>query len=175
MPIVLLHMRIPIFKQSVAGDCVRLSHLHLSNQDFGKSIPGSAQPFTVCASSQVLTNSMQTSVFSPSQALAIRDPSAPSALISDPHTRSPLIRGSSSAACPGRILNDLYDRLGETLEKRANRVAHRARLGPAAITEKIRSYFGENEHRYLRLTELRSKASPFIEKDCVRLVGYALP
>ncbi|KAJ7896580.1 hypothetical protein B0H13DRAFT_2033978 [Mycena leptocephala] len=118
---------------------------------------------------------MQTSVFSSSQALAIRDPSAPSALISDPHTRSPLIRGSSSAAGPGRILNGLYDRLGGTLEKRANRVAHRAGLGPAAITEKIRSYFGENEHRYLRLTELRSKASPFIEKDCVRLVGYALP
>ncbi|KAJ7909013.1 hypothetical protein B0H13DRAFT_2015463 [Mycena leptocephala] len=118
---------------------------------------------------------MQTSVFSPSQALAIRDPSASSALISDPHTRSPLIRGSSSAAGPGRILNDLYDRLGGTLEKHANRVAHRAGLGPVAITEKIRSYFGENEHRYLRLAELRSKAPPFIEKDCVRLIGYALP
>ncbi|KAJ7664582.1 hypothetical protein DFH06DRAFT_325486 [Mycena polygramma] len=107
-----------------------------------------------------------------SKTLALRSDSA---LMPASASHGPLVLGSTSAAGPGRILNQMYSSLGHKLEKRANRIAHEAGLGPAAIADRIRTYLGEGAERYLKLENLTLAPPPQIEKYCARIIHYSLP
>ncbi|KAJ7611867.1 hypothetical protein DFH06DRAFT_154192 [Mycena polygramma] len=107
-----------------------------------------------------------------SKALTLRSDAA---LMPASASHGPLVLGSLSAAGPGRILNEMYSSLGHKLEKRVNRIAHGAGLGPAAIADRIRIYLGEGEECYLKLENLTLAPPPQIEKYCARIIHYSLP
>ncbi|KAJ6497325.1 hypothetical protein C8R45DRAFT_926057 [Mycena sanguinolenta] len=56
----------------------------------------------------------------------------------------------------GRTLNEVYSTVGQALETRTNRLAHRLGLGPDVAAQKITAFFGTGEERELRLTALRN-------------------
>ncbi|KAJ7274746.1 hypothetical protein C8J57DRAFT_235879 [Mycena rebaudengoi] len=88
-----------------------------------------------------------------------------------------LVLNSLLNPSPGRALDEVYSGLGRIAEKHANRSAHKMGLGPHAVAQRIRHYFGEGEQRLLQLDLLRRSKSmaPKLEKDCKKLVKYALP
>lgn len=51
------------------------------------------------------------------------------------------LRVSTVTVGPGRILYNAYTSIGRTLEKEANVAAHRAGLGPIALTDRIEKMF----------------------------------
>jgi hypothetical protein len=74
----------------------------------------------------------------------------------------------------GRILHEVYTTLGSAAEKRANRAAHSLGLGPSAVARRIQDYFDHGFEREAKLAALGSQCRK-IEKDCGRLMEYALP
>ncbi|KAJ7486446.1 hypothetical protein FB451DRAFT_1227311 [Mycena latifolia] len=86
-----------------------------------------------------------------------------------------LIHGSLSDPATGRTLHQLYSRASGTLEKQANRAAHRWGLGPCALVQRIEVFFGTGEGRMGRLEELRAEVSPSLKKGCSKLIAYTLP
>ncbi|KAJ7118138.1 hypothetical protein C8R44DRAFT_923364 [Mycena epipterygia] len=76
---------------------------------------------------------------------------------------------------PGKTLHEIYSTLGDRAEKHANRAAHSLGLGPAAVAERIRIFLGNGSQREAALSELRDGVPGKLEKDCRRLVQYALP
>lgn len=91
---------------------------------------------------------------------------------------------------PGRILHNLYTGVGRGIEKKANLAAHRAGLGPIALTDRIEKIFGDSPkvrqeklddlyHTLDTSSELRKDAvdSDFskLKKACRKLMRYALP
>ncbi|KAF7347124.1 Serine/threonine protein kinase [Mycena venus] len=78
--------------------------------------------------------------------------------------------------CPGRTLDRMYTFLGGVLEKKANEAAYTLGLGPHVVAEKIKSYFGNGDDKLQRLEALSTTTVPSkLEKQCSRLVRYALP
>jgi hypothetical protein len=92
-----------------------------------------------------------------------------------PQGRWGLIRNFLSHPHPGRTLDEVYTYLGTILETRANRVAYSLGLGPHAIVEKIKSYFGQGEKRVQQLEHLRGSIPPKLGKHCCKLMKYTLP
>jgi hypothetical protein len=86
-----------------------------------------------------------------------------------------LVHGSLSEASPGRTLALFYSSLAQTIEAKANRVAHNRGIGPAAITEQIDAFFGTGKERLAKLEELRTNGYPWLEERCSKLTDYALP
>ena len=90
---------------------------------------------------------------------------------------------------PGRILYNVYRKIGQSLESTANHLAHRAGRGPIAVTEQIVQQFGESPvTRQEKLDLLFSYATgrapcaqdgsdiKQIKEGCQKLVQkYALP
>ena len=90
---------------------------------------------------------------------------------------------------PGRILYNVYRKIGQSLESTANHLAHRAGRGPIAVTEQIVQQFGESpvtrqeklDLLFLYATERAPCAQDGldikqIKKGCQKLVQkYALP
>jgi hypothetical protein len=74
----------------------------------------------------------------------------------------------------GRILHEVYTTLGSAAEKHANRAAHNLGLGPSAVARRIQDYFGDGFEREAKLAGLETQCRK-IEKDCGRLMEYALP
>ncbi|KAJ7118146.1 hypothetical protein C8R44DRAFT_738098 [Mycena epipterygia] len=89
--------------------------------------------------------------------------------------RSPRVLVPTSFTGPGKTLHEIYCTLGDRAEKRANRAAHTLGLGPAAVAERIRIFLGDGTQRESALAQLRDGIPPKLEKDCGRLVQYALP
>ncbi|KAJ7459359.1 G-protein alpha subunit-domain-containing protein [Mycena latifolia] len=86
-----------------------------------------------------------------------------------------LIKGPEGCIGPGRILYGVYSTLAVTAERHANRAAHNLSLGPAAVAERIRIAFDDGSQCELALNELRNNVPCKVEKDCGRLMHYALP
>ncbi|KAJ7134017.1 hypothetical protein C8R43DRAFT_1022198 [Mycena crocata] len=87
-----------------------------------------------------------------------------------------LVQNTAAFIGPGRTLHDLYSTLGGAAEKHANRAAHNLGLGPAAVAERIRLFFGDGSERESKLVLLQEESpGKRLEKDCVRLMKYALP
>ncbi|KAJ6497316.1 hypothetical protein C8R45DRAFT_1093710 [Mycena sanguinolenta] len=78
---------------------------------------------------------------------------------------------------PGRTLYEVYSTVGQALETRTNRIAHRLGLGPDVAAQKITAFFGTGEERELRLTALRNdhEIPAKLEKECTKPMGYTLP
>jgi hypothetical protein len=76
---------------------------------------------------------------------------------------------------PGRTLDRVYTSLGKVLETQANRAAYSFGLGPHVVAQKVKSYFGNGEERVLQLESLQTAIPPKLEKQCHRLMRYALP
>ena len=110
--------------------------------------------------------------------------SVPSPLIENPSPDLPVqTRG------PGRILHNVYRKIGQSLESTANHLAHCAGYGPIAVTEEIAQQFGESlVTRRNKLDQLFSHATgrapcardglniKQIKEGCRKLVQtYALP
>ncbi|KAJ7104897.1 hypothetical protein C8R44DRAFT_332742 [Mycena epipterygia] len=89
--------------------------------------------------------------------------------------RSPRIIAPVSFTGPGKTLHEIYCALGDRAEKHANRAAYSLGLGPAAVAKRIRLFFGDGSQRESTLAQLREGISRKLEKDCGRLVQYALP
>ncbi|KAJ7459356.1 G-protein alpha subunit-domain-containing protein [Mycena latifolia] len=85
-----------------------------------------------------------------------------------------LVKGPEGYIGPGRILYGVYSTLAVTAERHANRAAHILGLGPAAVAERIRIAFGYGGQRELALNELPNNVPRKVEKDCGRLMHYAL-
>ena len=86
---------------------------------------------------------------------------------------------------PGRLLNQMYISVGQFIEKRANRLAHNAGLGPIAVTETIEKAFElTSEERLAILDNLHDRVGSAdhddiklrdLQKYCLKLMKYALP
>ena len=86
---------------------------------------------------------------------------------------------------PGRLLNQMYISIGQSIEKRANRLAHKAGLGPIAVTETIEKAFEmTSEERLAKLDDLHVRVGSAdhddinlrdLQKYCIKLMKYALP
>ncbi|KAJ7692694.1 hypothetical protein B0H17DRAFT_533494 [Mycena rosella] len=96
------------------------------------------------------------------------------ALDVSPRLPGSLIQSTGVIYGPGRTLNEIYSALGATAEKHANRAAHNLGLGPAAVAERIRISFGDGGQRELALNELLHTVPRKLEKECGKLVHYAL-
>ncbi|KAJ7498869.1 hypothetical protein FB451DRAFT_1203270 [Mycena latifolia] len=87
-----------------------------------------------------------------------------------------LLHSNAAFTGPGRTLHELYSTLGGTAEKHANRAAHNLGLGPVAVSERIGLFFGDGSERETALLQLKADGpARKLEKDCVRLMKYALP
>ncbi|KAF7344767.1 hypothetical protein MVEN_01637600 [Mycena venus] len=87
-----------------------------------------------------------------------------------------LVLGSSSTPAPGRTLNQFYTHFGNYVEKRVNHAAHSWGRGPSATAGRIAELFGAEQHRAAKLDQLHNGASfPELEKECSKLIEYALP
>jgi hypothetical protein len=88
-------------------------------------------------------------------------------------------------AGPGRLLGSLYSVVGHAIENRTNSAAHILGWGPDAVTDRIQKAFGHVAKRESMLDALycslngmpgRSKGDlRTIDKDCLKLMQYALP
>ena len=86
---------------------------------------------------------------------------------------------------PGRLLNQMYISVGQSIEKRANRLAHKAGLGPIAVIETIEKAFEmTSEERLAILDNLHDRVGSAdrddiklrdLQKYCMKLMKYALP
>jgi hypothetical protein len=85
-----------------------------------------------------------------------------------------LILNGFFSPSPGRTLDRVYTSLGKVLETQANRAAYSFGLGPHIVAQKIKSYFGNGEERAVHLELLRSSIPPKLEKQCYKLMKYAL-
>ncbi|KAJ7048150.1 hypothetical protein C8F01DRAFT_157602 [Mycena amicta] len=80
----------------------------------------------------------------------------------------------------GRTVQEFYSRLGSSIERRVNRIAHRAGLGPLAVCEKVQQLLGDELDREASLELLATvapswKALLSLRKSCSKLLKYALP
>ncbi|KAJ7110466.1 hypothetical protein C8R44DRAFT_260551 [Mycena epipterygia] len=92
------------------------------------------------------------------------------------HARAPRVLFPSMAFTgPGRTLHEIYNSLGDTAEKHANRAAHSLGLGPVAVADRISKFFGDGKERERALNGLRDEIPRKLEKDCARLMKYAFP
>ncbi|KAJ7104865.1 hypothetical protein C8R44DRAFT_886895 [Mycena epipterygia] len=89
--------------------------------------------------------------------------------------RSPRVLIPAAFTGPGKTLHEMYSTLGARAEKHANRAAHSLGLGPVAVTERIRIFFGDGGERESALSDLRDRIPRRLQKDCGRLMKYALP
>lgn len=84
---------------------------------------------------------------------------------------------------PGRLLNQAYISVGQSIEKRANKLAHQVGLGPIAATETIEKAFETaSEGREAKLDDLHDRLGTGddqsvreLQKNCMKLMKYALP
>lgn len=85
---------------------------------------------------------------------------------------------------PGRLLNQAYASIGRAAEKGANRMAHKFGMGPIALTDRIdQALCNLGKDRNEMLDKLHDYASGTsddrsfskLEKDCRKLMKYALP
>jgi hypothetical protein len=84
---------------------------------------------------------------------------------------------------PGRILNNLYTSVGRVLEDRANRFAHNRGWGPIATTDCIEKAFGDSKDAIQAMLGVLYRSSskpcdrgiPELQRDCRKLMAYALP
>jgi hypothetical protein len=117
----------------------------------------------------------------PSDALIIWNPHSSGALITTEENSRPsrgrwaLILDAFQNPSPGRTLDEVYSTLGKVLEKQANRAAYTLGLGPHAVRQKIKVYFGDGEERVRQLELLRNSVPPKLEKHCLKLMKYTLP
>ena len=59
---------------------------------------------------------------------------------------------------PGRLLHQAYTSIGQSIEKRANRLAHKVGLDPIAVTEIIEKAFEvTTEERQAKLDDLHDR------------------
>ncbi|KAJ6572088.1 hypothetical protein B0H19DRAFT_1231662 [Mycena capillaripes] len=75
----------------------------------------------------------------------------------------------------GRTLYEGFLSLELATEKHANRAAYKLGMGPHAATRRIQAFLGNGKDRERKLLELGRKSLLALEKDCVRLMKYALP
>ena len=86
---------------------------------------------------------------------------------------------------PGRLLYQGIKYIGRSIEKPANRLAHKAGFGPIAVTEKIEKAFEiTSEERLAKLDDLYDRVGSAdhddhsmqeLQKYCMKLMNYALP
>jgi hypothetical protein len=76
---------------------------------------------------------------------------------------------------PGRTLHEIYSSLGSAAETSVNRAAHSLGLGPAAVAGRICAYFGERHERELKINGLADATPRRLQKNCSKLMEYALP
>ncbi|KAJ7115337.1 hypothetical protein C8R44DRAFT_739924 [Mycena epipterygia] len=82
---------------------------------------------------------------------------------------------SWSPSGPGKTLHEIYSTLGLSAEKYANRAAHTLGLGPRAVAHRIQAFFGDGYERESKLNLFGDHHFRRLEKDCLRLMEYALP
>lgn len=92
-----------------------------------------------------------------------------------PELEGSLIQTSSTIGSTGRTLHEVYSTLGAAAERHANRAAHSLWMGPHAVRQRIQEFFGDGDEREAKLRELGKTSCRNLEKDCVRLMKYALP
>ncbi|KAJ7268579.1 hypothetical protein C8J57DRAFT_346729 [Mycena rebaudengoi] len=102
---------------------------------------------------------------------------APVALPLVPRTEGVLTRPQDPwiVTGTGRTLHEVYSALGQSAEKHANRVAHNMGLGPTAATQRTQTYFGDGYERESKLRDVSDRIPRKVDKDCSRLMEYALP
>jgi hypothetical protein len=76
---------------------------------------------------------------------------------------------------PGRLLNQAYLKGGRAIEKKVNRLAHELGHGPDAVVERILKGLRSREGDLMRSTHFRDKVSGELERNCLKLLKYALP
>ncbi|KAJ7799410.1 hypothetical protein B0H14DRAFT_3787971 [Mycena olivaceomarginata] len=86
-----------------------------------------------------------------------------------------LILNAFLSPSPGRTLDQVYTAVGKVLETQANHFAYKLGLGPHVIAGKIKSYFGNGEHRMQQLELLQTTVPPELKKQCLKLMKYSLP
>ncbi|KAF7312758.1 Kinase-like protein [Mycena indigotica] len=74
---------------------------------------------------------------------------------------------------PGRVLHEAYDTFGRFAARHANRADHRLGLGPLAALQRVKDFFSDG--REAKLEQLRTSIPRQVEKDCLKLLRYALP
>ncbi|KAJ7113900.1 hypothetical protein C8R44DRAFT_229320 [Mycena epipterygia] len=96
-------------------------------------------------------------------------------LPTSPRPPGVLSQSPASFTGPGKTVHELYSTLGSKAEKYANRAAHSLGLGPTAVAERIHIFFGDGNQRESALSDLQEGIPRDLEKDCKRLMKYALP
>ncbi|KAF7300932.1 hypothetical protein MIND_00656100 [Mycena indigotica] len=78
---------------------------------------------------------------------------------------------------PGRTINQFYNWAGSVAETTANKVAHRAGLGPLAATQRIHSYFehGGPQEKEQRVRQPNKGSVSILRENCTKLFGYTSP
>jgi hypothetical protein len=127
------------------------------------------------------THSFSISAMTSSQTLIPWEPVSNNGVVAIPENSRPdggrwaLILNAFLSPSPGRTLDQVYTAAGKVLETHANRVAFKLGLGPHVIAGKIKSLFGDGEHRMQQLELLQTTVPPKLEKLCSKLMKYSLP
>ncbi|KAJ7937059.1 hypothetical protein B0H13DRAFT_2648967, partial [Mycena leptocephala] len=109
---------------------------------------------------------------SPTSSLTVPPPAGP--LVELTRTQATIVEVRTFTG-PGKTLGQIYTRLALSAEKRANRAAHTFGLGPQAVSDRIQAFFGDASEREEKLGSLGNDRPPRLEKDCAKLLEYALP
>lgn len=109
---------------------------------------------------------------SPTSSLTVPPPAGP--LVELTRTQATIVEVRTFTG-PGKTLGQIYTRLALSAEKRANRAAHIFGLGPQAVSDRIQAFFGDASEREEKLGSLGNDRPPRLEKDCAKLLEYALP
>ena len=75
----------------------------------------------------------------------------------------------------GRTLGAAYLAGGRYIGSKVNRLAHHMGHGPDSARERIEQQLQNEEKRLLRTDDLGRDVSRNLQKDCLRLMKYALP
>jgi hypothetical protein len=79
------------------------------------------------------------------------------------------------ASGPGRLLSEAYLKGGRFIGKKCNRLAHRWGHGPYATAEHILKEIQNHDGGPMRLAHFRNEVGGELDKNCMRLLKYALP
>jgi hypothetical protein len=127
------------------------------------------------------THSLSIATIASSQALIPWEPVSNNGIVMMQENSHPeggrwaLLLNAFLSPSPGRTLDQVYTAVGKVLETQANCFAYKWGLGPHVIAGKIKSYFGNREHRMQQLELLRTTVPPKLKKQCLKLMKYSLP
>jgi hypothetical protein len=76
----------------------------------------------------------------------------------------------------GRLLDEAYQATARHIAEFVGHFAHQMGHGPEAVAASIWARFRKQDERLTRLAELRDPAiDQGLEKECLKLMSYALP